>query len=253
MGKLADLLSIKTANVESFVYTPPAAAFGATRILVKPQLGLPDAPPATVSTPVLHAVLRGLRRANPPARIVVADSAASATSIREIFEQRQIADLLDDNMRMGDLEELTMTTYLNTLPKSVSYATMTAPAYLSEYDCVISLAALHESDTGQVNASLHNLLSVFPRSAYPGDIPQTRRLSAEAAANPAILQDVYFTVGHFFAGAIVALPDKVIWGDDLLAVDEAACKLAGVPRPDYIDAIRTLRTHLSAMQEADHD
>lgn len=37
---------------------------------------------------------------------------------------------------------------------------------------------------------------------------------------------------------------QVVWGDDMLMVDETACKLAGEPVPEYIHAIRDLRAQL---------
>jgi hypothetical protein len=77
---------------------------------------------------------------------------------------------------------------------------------------------------------------------------------------PAVLQDVYFSVGHWFDGAVVDCdqkfvsrdwqPDKgsaiavgqVIWGSDLLAVDRLACQLASEPMAPYLEAIANLRS-----------
>jgi hypothetical protein len=35
---------------------------------------------------------------------------------------------------------------------------------------------------------------------------------------------------------------QVVWGDDLLAVDEVACRVAGEPIARYIDDIRGVKT-----------
>ena len=66
MGKLKDLASVKVAQCSSFVYTPPDAAFGALRTLIKIDA-------KTVGLDTLGSVLRGLRRVNPLGRIVLVD------------------------------------------------------------------------------------------------------------------------------------------------------------------------------------
>lgn len=260
MGKLANLTSVRTADVESFAYQPPHAAYDATRILVKPNLGYPSGPPVTVNPAVLGAVLRGLRRASPMARILVMEGACSKVSVHEIFEQHGIADLLDDNMRLADAEEIPAVSYPNTSPQPVKYQTMMAPGYLGEYDCCISVGTFKRTvlkGEPLISASLKNLYGVFPREHYRGRSPYARG-QLHRPGVPEVLRDIYFTVGHLFHGAVVDLthklvnddyqPDqgeavsvgKVVWGDDLLAVDETACRVAGEPVPGYIGAIREL-------------
>lgn len=266
MGKLADLASVSTADAESFVYMPPPQAFAATRILVKPNLGYPVGPPATVSIHVLDKVLRGLRRANPNARILVIEGTTSSATAEEVFEKHGIYDLLDDNMRAADAEDLLMTEYPNLLENPVKYAQMTAPGYIGEYDCVISLGAFKRTMlNGQplISASLKNLYGLFPREIYHARSSKSRG-QLHRPSVPEILKDVYFTVGHLFHGAVVDLtekyvspdwkPDrvrdvaepvgKIVWGDDLLAVDEVACRTAGEPIAEYIEPIRKLRADL---------
>ena len=76
---------------------------------------------------------------------------------------------------------------------------------------------------------------------------------------PQILQDVYFSIGHLFDGAVVDCtqkfiskdwrPDrgdafavgKVIWGEDLLTVDSAACRVGNEPEAKYLTTIAQLR------------
>ena len=142
MGKLADLASIKTANSDSFVYTPPDAAFNAPRILVKVSMAYEAPHPATVSLPVLAAVLRGLRRASPVGRILIVDGSIGEGDIHERFEQHGLTDILDREMRLSDSEELVLTRYLNTSPQPAKYDDLLAPAYIQEFDCAISVAPL---------------------------------------------------------------------------------------------------------------
>jgi len=261
MGKLKDLASVSSAKAESFVYVPPAAAFDAARILVKPNLGYPKGPPVTVSMDVLGAVLRGLRRANPLARIVIAEGVTTKTDPESVFKKLGLYDLLDRDMRMADAETLLMEDYPNLLPEPVRFASMTAPGYIGEYDCCISVGTfkrtiLHEKPL--ISASLKNLYGLFPREKYHAR-GLTSRGQLHRPSVGEVLKDVYFTIGHHFDGAVVDLthkfvspdwkPDRgeavpvgqVVWGDDLLAVDEVACKLADEPVADYIEPIRKLR------------
>ncbi len=169
---------INSARRETFVYSPPDAVFGAVRILVN----------WTEDRDLLAAVLRGVRRANPHARIVIVAEG--------------IDDLLDDNMRAAQLEDLMMAEYVSRLNSTVM---VIAPVYVGEYDCCINVGSL---DT------LCNLLR---------DVPES-------------LVDVYFAIGHLFHGAVMAgAGGRVVWGDDLLDVEESAC---GEPLPPYIRQIR---------------
>lgn len=266
MGKLADLAMIKTANSESFVYSPPDAAFNAAQILVKPAMGYAVRPPATVSLPVLAAVLRGLRRASPVGRIVILEGVTTEQNAVEVLRRLGVPDLLDEEMRIGSAEDVLMAEYPNLLPQPVKYASMTAPAYIAGFDCVISVGAFKRTmlhGEPLISASLKNLYGFFPRSVYHGRSPHARGdLHLPSVAE--VLKDVYFTIGTHIDGAVVDLthkyvspdwrPDrsrgvaqhvgKVVWGDDMLAVDEAACRLAGEAVPDYIPAIRALRRQI---------
>jgi uncharacterized protein (DUF362 family) len=260
VGKLAHLAAVKHAKAESFVYAPPLAAFDATRILVKPGLGHPAAPPETVSVPVLGAVLRGLRRANPGARIVIVTGASTGITVEQIFTQGGVLDLLDDNMRAADADAVGLREYPNLLQKPFKYTTMLAPAYIGDYDCRISVASFKRTmGDGQpiVAAALKNLFGLFPRAHYaqPGKHFRSELYRPDVAD---VLKDVYFTIGHLFDGAVMDLSatpgsderqpaqgesvpvGQVVWGDDLLAVDEAAYRLAGEPVAGYITEIRAL-------------
>lgn len=266
MGKLADLAAVSSADTDNFVYVPPDAAFGASRILVKPNLGYPKPPPATVSMPVLEKVLQGLRRAAPHARIVIMEGTTGKLGAVETLEKLGVPALLDDEMKIADAEDLLMGEYPNLSPQPVKYEHMVAPKYIGEFDCVISVGAFKRTllhDEPLISASLKNLYGVFPKAEYHGR-SENARGQLHRPSVPEVLRDIYFCVGHLVDGAVVDLtqkyvspdwkPDrvrdvaeevgKVVWGDDMLAVDEVACKLAGEAIPDYISAIRKLRKQL---------
>ncbi|MDQ7026709.1 MAG: hypothetical protein Q9P01_01560 [Anaerolineae bacterium] len=228
MGKFKNLASIKTADSQSFGYTPPDAAFGALLTLIKIDV-------KTVRLAIFGAVLRGLRRANPLGRLVIIDRFAS----REEFVASGIIDFMDDEMRATTITNLIMQNYRNLSPQPQRYATLTAPSYLGEYECVISVGGLTEK-----GASLANLTNVFVEGRMKAD-DESERIEIEQVDE---LADVYFSVGHFVHGAVVDLGeshDKVIWGDDLLAVDETAYRMADKSIPAYLDTIRKLKQQTS--------
>lgn len=227
MGKLKDLASVKVAQRSSFVYIPPDAAFGALRTLVKIDA-------KTVGLETLGSILRGLRRVNPLGRIVIVDRFDS----REAFEATGYIDVMDDEMRATTITNLTMQNYRNLSPEPEQYLTVTAPSYFAEYECVLSVTGLNAN-----GAALANLTDVFVEGRIK-TADKSERIEVEQINE---LADVYFTVGHFVHGAVVDLGtsvDKVVWGDDLLAVDETAFRLAEKPAPEYIQSIRQLKKQI---------
>ena len=263
MGKLARLASVSNAKTDSFVYIPPQTAFGATRILVKANIGNIKGAPVTVSMNVLGAVLRGLRRANPLARILIIDGVTGRFSAEEVLKASGLLEIMDDNMRLADAEAMPMIAYPNPLTEPFKFATMTAPAMFDEYDCKISVSSFKRliQPDGQplVMASMENLYGLFPREHYalPENPHERGQFLGEDFVD--VLRDLYFCAGHLFDGAVVDLDTillgegielnkgtsqkigQVVWGDDLLAVDEVACRLAEQPIPDYIKIITKLR------------
>jgi len=251
-------------DTHSFVYTPPSTAQHARRILVKPNLGYPVGPPATVSMTVLSKVLQGLRAVNPSAEILIVEGVCSAVSLPQIAERNGLYALFDHKMQLLDADELPLKEYPNRSPQPVRFKTMLAPALLEEVDCRISVGALKRTilkDEPLISASLKNLYGLFPRAHYKARSAKSRG-QLHRPSVPLVLQDVYFTIGHLFEGAVIdgdrkfhsadwqpdrgqAIPlGKVFWGEDLIAVDRLACDIGNEPLPDYLEKIEHLRQTL---------
>ncbi|MGB3300544.1 MAG: DUF362 domain-containing protein [Phormidesmis sp.] len=251
---------IQNALTEDFIYTPPQAAKGANRILVKPNLGYPVGPPVTVSMEVLGKVLQGLRRASPSAEILIVEGVCSKVSLADIAERNGLLPLLTQGVRLLDADELDCVEYVNSARSPVRFKTMWAPALLQAVDCRISVSAFKKTHLkGQplISASLKNLYGLFPRAKYKARSPNSRG-QLHRPSVPLVLQDVYFTIGHLFDGGVVDAtnkfvsadwkPDKgksvevgqVIWGEDLLKVDRAACEVSGEAAADYLSPIEEL-------------
>lgn len=249
--------TVQTASTKSFVYQPPATAHHAKRILVKPNLGYPVAPPVTVSMRVLGSVLSALRQASPQAEILIVEGVCSPVSLLEIARKNGLHPLLDSGMQLLDADTLPIVEYPNLSPAPVRFQTMWAPALLQEVDCRITVGTFKRTvlkDQPLISASLKNLYGLFPRAKYKARSANSRG-QLHRPSVPQILQDVYFCIGHLFDGAVVDAdrclispdwkPDKgaaidfgkVFFGDDLVTVDRTACQTAKEPIPSYLDAI----------------
>jgi len=99
----SDVSNVPTA---ALVYTPPAATQQAKSILVKPNLGYPVGPPATVSMAVLGKVLTGLRQASPNAEILIVEGVCSKVPFAYIMGKLGVYDLLDEGMQLWDADTL---------------------------------------------------------------------------------------------------------------------------------------------------
>ncbi len=250
------------AKTTEFCYQPPIAARGANRILVKPNLGYPVGPPVTVSMTTLAKVLQGLRLASPDAEILIVEGVCSPVSLSDIASKNGLYSILDAGMQLLDADALPIEEYPNRSPDIVRFQSMWAPSLLREVDCRISVGALkqtHLKSEPLISASLKNLYGLFPREKYRARSANSRG-QLHRPSVPAVLQDVYFTIGHLFDGAVVDgnqtfwsgdwKPDKgkaielgqVFWGDDLIAVDRLACKVAKLPMPTYLDVIDRLKS-----------
>ena len=256
---------VQVATSSQFIYQPPQSAWGVKRILVKPNQGYPVEPPVTVSQGVLRVVLQGLRTASPNAEIFIVEGVCSKVSLAEIMSINGISELLDAGMQVLDADTLPLTEYPNLSPQPVRFKSMFAPTLLQEVDCRITVGALkrtHLRGEPLISASLKNLYGLFPRKHYKARSPNSRGQLHHPSV-PLILQDIYFSIGHLFEGAVVDgnqkyfsqnwKPDKgksvelgkVFWGNDLINVDREACRLGGEPIPKYLDNIDKLRQELS--------
>ncbi len=260
-------MRVTVSESQDFCFEVPSAAVGAKRILVKPNLGYPVGPPATVGMEVLAEVLRALRRANPTAEIAIVEGVCSPVSLAEIAARRGLNALLDDGMCLLDADTLPLSEYPNRHVEPVRFASMVAPALLQEVDCRISVGAFKRTQLKGVpliSASLKNLYGLFPRARYKARSPNSRG-QLHRPSVPLVLRDIYGCIGHLFEGAVVDgtqryvssdwKPDraraarpfgKVIWGDDLLAVDRRACTEAREAVPDYIEWLQAHRAFENA-------
>jgi Domain of unknown function (DUF362) len=241
-------------------YKPPESALTAKRILVKPNLGYPVGPPVTVSMKVLGDVLQGLRTVNPQAEILIVEGVCSAVSLADIASRNGLYAHMDEGMQLLDADQLPLMEYPNYSPQPVRFKSMLAPALLREVDCCISIGAFKRTllkDQPLISASLKNLYGLFPRSKYKARSANSRG-QLHRPSVPLVLQDVYFTIGHLFDGAVVDgdrkfvsdswKPDRgqsiplgqIIWGNDLLAVDRKACEVGSEAIPSYLEAIEHL-------------
>lgn len=263
--------TVYQAQAALFQYEPPQAAHGAARILVKPNLGYPVGPPVTVSMGVLGAVLQGLRRVSATAEILIVEGVCSPMALGDIARRNGLYSLLDGRMQLLDADQLPLKEYRNQSPQPVRFKSMVAPALLTEVDCCISVGAFKRTilkDQPLISASLKNLYGLFPRQMY-----KARSVNARGQLHrpsvPLVLQDVYFSIGHLFQGAVVDgdrkfvsqdwKPDKgkavplgqVFWGNDLVSVDRSACEVGGEAIPDYLQVIEHLRTQPLSSSKTD--
>ena len=253
--------AVQVVVTNDFIYQPPTTAINAKRILVKPNLGYPVAPPVTVSMKVLGAVLQGLRKANPNAEILLVEGVCSSVSLLDIANRLGVYSLLDEGMQLLDADELPIKEYPNLSPSPVRFKSMFAPAILEEVDCRISVGTFKRTilKAPLISASLKNLYGLFPRARYKARSVNSRGQLPRPSVSQ-VLQDVYFCIGRLFDGAVVDgslkfvsknwKPDKgqamelgkVFFGDDILAVDRIACQVGGEAIPEYLDAIEKLKT-----------
>lgn len=243
--------------VANFRYPPPPAAIAAARILVKPNLGYPVGPPVTVGMAVLGEVLRSLRVASPQAEILIVEGVCSPVPLPEIATKLGVDGLLDPGMVLLDADTLPQMDYPNQRSPQ-RFTHLSAPRLLQEVDCCISVGTLKRTilkDQRLISAALKNLYGLLPRDRYRARSPHARG-QLHRPSVPAVLEDVYGCLGHLFSGAVVdgsyhyASPDwkpdraragqwrgQVIWGEDLLSVDRAACEVMGEAIAPYLQAL----------------
>lgn len=72
------------------------------------------------------------------------------------------------------------------------------------------------------------------------DAPPSLSTMAEYARGITDLGAVYRAMSPYFAGSIVQIGDKVVWGDDILEVDATVYRLAGKPVYPLIEELRSV-------------
>lgn len=258
-------MSVTVADSETFRYDPPRAAHGARLVVVKPNLGYPAGPPVTVSRPVLREVVAGVRRVAPDAEIIVLEGVCTKTGFAAVMEKLGVVALLtefgDPKILLRDADREPSRAYPNTAPEPQRFTEMHAPELLAEADCRISVGCLKRTELkGRplISASIKNLYGLFPRERYRARSPHARG-QLHVPDVQKVIADAYFTLGVTFHGAVVDAtqkfisrdwrPDvgraepvgKVVFGDDLVAVDRRACEVADEPVSDYLALIERLR------------
>jgi hypothetical protein len=212
MSKLASsLASIKSMKAETFVYTPPLRAYDAVRILVKADL-------EKIRPAVLGTVLRGLRRADPGGKILLLVNVPHDDAEADAYLQAKLRDIVIDNMQVIDIGHMAYRQYDNRLHQPTRHRTLPAPSLLGEVDCCISVA-------GSDRYLLDNLIDLSPA----------------IAPNTVDYADLYFTLGLLFAGAVIDAGKQIVWGDDLLAVEEAANRITNKPPAPYLALLQEIR------------
>ncbi len=154
-----------------------------------------------VSQTVLAEVLRGFWRFTPHTR-VLAESHPALTP-----------QMLGANMAAVDLDTLPLRHYPNRRAEPVVTA--------------LPASALLDDVEGSITVITPEALAV------PPSLSILARLSGDS--DPV---DAYFTLGRFFVGAVVETESKVVWGDDLLTVDETVYRSLGLPLPQSLVDIR---------------
>lgn len=77
-------------------------------------------------------------------------------------------------------------------------------------------------------------------SADAIDEPPSLAAMAEFARGTTDLAAVFRALGPYYAGSIVRLGDRVVWGDDILDVDATVYRLAGKPVHPLIRDLRSM-------------
>lgn len=237
MSKWASLPTMKQAPLASFVFFPPDQALKAARIMVLANLGFAVGAPAALNWGTLAAVLRGLRRASPRARILLVDRICPSSAAENIFERIGLGAALDEEMRAVSSDILLRRDYANPLAKPLHHALFSAPTALAEFDCVVNVAVYDPTAAGQ--GCIAALAHVLPCD-FPLQLPDT----------PQRYHDLYFTFAACVQANVLEVrvsrdDTRVLSSTDMLALDESAARLTGHAAPDYIEAIRhTQRANL---------
>ena len=246
---------------EAFRYTPPESARTARRILIKPNWGYPRPHPVTVSLPALHAIVSGIQEINPGAEILLVEGVCDKRPALEIARKLGLAELEARGVTFFDADALPCVAYPNTAVRPQRFSELYAPALLREVDCRLSVSCLKKTTLKEavlISGPIKNLYGLLPRARYQARSPHSRGQLHRPDAQK-IIADVYYTLGVLFDGAVVDATQKfvsrdwepdigaaipcgtILFGDDLLTVDRAACELANEETPAYLAHIESMK------------
>lgn len=182
----------RTGAAASFAYTPPMRIYGGVRSL----LTLSE----SVDAAILAAALRGFWRFSPHTRALVTSHPALEPW------------MLGANMAEVDLDPLPMRPYAP--DGAITTRPVMASHMFADCDGCVTLISLSTDELGGL------------------DVPPSVAVMAAQCKLNTTPSAVYAALAPYFAGAIVHINDKVVWGDDLLDVDQTAYRLAGLePHP----------------------
>ena len=253
--------ALHCADASSFRYEPPGVARTARRILLKPNWGYPRPHPVTVGLPVLKEVVRGIRRVNSTAEILLVEGVCDKRPAIEIARKLGLAELESLGVVFHDADALPCVPYPNAAARPQRFAELYAPDILREVDCRISVSCLKKTTLKEsvlISGPIKNLYGLLPRARYHARSPYSRGQLHRPDVHK-IIADVYHTLGILFDGAVVDAtekfvsrdwePDigasvpcgKILFGEDLLTIDRAACELASEGMPAYLDYIEAMR------------
>jgi|GEM_PF-2474091 len=188
----------RSSAAATFAYTPPMKIYGGVRSLL--TLG------ESVDAAVLAATLRGFWRFSPHTRALV-----TAHPVLEAW-------MLGANMAEVDLDPLPLCPYA--AHGKVVTRPVVASHLLADCDGCVTLGSLSADEL----AGLDMPPSLAIMVSY-----------CKVNTEPAM---VYAALSPHFAGAIIHLGEKVIWGDDILDVDATAYRMAGLPPHPLLAELR---------------
>jgi len=169
----------------------------------------------TVKPAILAEVLRGFWRLAPTTRLLVTMNDALQES------------MLGANMRAVELDALPNRPFVS---RADAKRFVSASPLLSDVNLCITLTSADESLT----------------------VPPSLGVLAGLSPVPVDAKDAYFALGHMFVGAIVAVGEQVLWGDDLLDVDAAVYRALNLPADPMLQTIRETLKRLPEAPQAEH-
>ncbi|ACA58997.1 DUF362 domain-containing protein [Candidatus Desulforudis audaxviator] len=207
------------------------------RIVIKPNLVLPEPPPVTTNVACVEAVARFCLERS-PAEVVVAEGSGGTDTERcfEILGYQAMARRL--GIRLVDLDRARFT--IKSDPRAVLYDRFPLPTIL-DGAFVISVPVLKEHSMTTVTLSLKNMIGICPASEFSGFWSFRKSRVHQTDLNRAILDiNLYCPInlavidgavglrGSHLRGVPLDPPARmIVAGTDPVAVDAAGARLLG--------------------------